>query len=232
MRHKPKYSPRFWCFRPLRNGSGLQRCTGCHYKAWRTRRYKRLYVFDQSENLPGSAVALRVWDWTSTKAQRFSARPIQKIFSAPINTGRDQAQTICIASHSLTRWEGTENDPWKLLPGLEERKTALSDHLHELFEGWTVDYLFTKGEYTGLFEGFELLGTLAYITLSNDKATLQAAVQNPNGDFVWSPIGRAAWDGSVRRKILGKLDRRPAATTIEKPASGHTSGQRIPALGN
>ena len=133
------------------------------------------------------------------KAQRFA--DLFKLFSAPINTGRDQAQTI--ASHLLlTRWEGTENDPWKLLPGLEKRKTALSDHLHELFEGWTVDYLFTKGEYTGLFEGFEMLGTLAYITLSNDKATLEAAVQNPNRDFVWSPIGRAAWDGSVRRKIL------------------------------
>jgi hypothetical protein len=133
------------------------------------------------------------------KAQRFA--DLFKLFSAPINTGRDQAQTI--ASHLLlTRWEGTENDPWKLLPGLEKRKTALSDHLHELFEGWTVDYLFTKGEYTGLFEGFETLGTLAYITLANDKATLQATIQNPNRDFAWAPIGRAAWDGSVRRKIL------------------------------
>jgi hypothetical protein len=81
------------------------------------------------------------------------------------------------------------------LPELGKRKTALSDHLHELFEGWTVDYLFTKGEYTSLFEHFELLGTLAYITLSNDKATLQAAIQSPNRDFVWAPICRAAWDG-------------------------------------
>jgi hypothetical protein len=27
-------------------------------------------------------------------------------------------------------------------------------------------------------------------------------IQNPNRDFVWAPIGRAAWDSSVRRKIL------------------------------
>jgi hypothetical protein len=133
------------------------------------------------------------------KAQRFA--DLFKLFSIPINTGRDQTQTV--ASHLLlTRWEGTENDPWKLLPELGRRTTALSDHLHELFKGWTVDYLFTKGEYTSLFEHFELLGTLAYITLSNDKATLQAAIQSPNRDFVWAPIGRAAWDGHTSRPIL------------------------------
>jgi hypothetical protein len=131
------------------------------------------------------------------KAQRFA--DLFKLFSTPINTGRDQTQTI--ASYLLlTRWEGTENDPWKLLPGLDKRRTALSDHLHELFEGWTVDYLFTKGEYTTLFEHFELLGTLAYITLSNSKATLQAAIQSR--DFVFAPIGRAAWDGRTSRTIL------------------------------
>jgi SIR2-like domain len=133
------------------------------------------------------------------KAQRFGE--LFKLFSAPINTGRDQAQTVVSWLH-LTRWEGNEHDPWKLLPELDKRKTALSDHLHELFEGWTGDYLFTKGEYTILFEHFELLGTLAYITLSNDKVTLQGAINSPNRDFVWAPIGRAAWDSRVLRSIL------------------------------
>lgn len=133
------------------------------------------------------------------KAQRFA--DLFKLFATPINTGRDHIPSF--ASHLLlTRWEGTENDPWKLLPGLDKRKTALSDHLHELFEKWTDDYLFTKSEYTGLFEHFELLGTLAYTTLSNDKATLQAAIQNPGRDFAWAPIGRAAWDGRTARPIL------------------------------
>jgi SIR2-like domain len=134
------------------------------------------------------------------KAQRFA--DLFKLLSTPINTGRDQTPTV--VSHLLLgRWEGMENDPWKqLMPGLEKRKTALSDHLHELFEGWTVDYLFTKGEYTSLFEHFELLGSLAYITLAVDKAELQAAIQNQGRDFVWCPMGRAAWHGSVSRPIL------------------------------
>ena len=133
------------------------------------------------------------------KAQRFG--DLFKLFSTPINTGRDHIPTV--ASHLLLgRWEGMENDPWKrFMPGLEKRKTALSDHLHDLFESWTFDYLFTKGEYASLFEHFELLGALAYISLSNDKATLQAEVQNPSG-LVWCPMGRAAWHGSVSRPIL------------------------------
>jgi len=134
------------------------------------------------------------------KAQRFA--DLFKLFSTPINTGRDQAKTV--ASHLLLgRWEGMENDPWKqLMPGLEQRRTALSDHLHELFHGWTVDYLFTAGEYTSLFEHFELLGALAYISISNDKAMLQAATQGQSRDYVWCPMGRAAWNGSVSRPIL------------------------------
>jgi hypothetical protein len=133
------------------------------------------------------------------KAQRFVE--LFKLFSTPITTGRQQAQTV-VSHLLLTRWEGTENDPWKMLPNLEKHRTALSDHLHELFESWTADYLFTKGEYTTLFEHFELLGTLAYITLSNDKTTLQAAINSPNRDFVWAPIGRASWDGRILRLVL------------------------------
>jgi hypothetical protein len=120
-------------------------------------------------------------------AQRFG--DLFRLFSSPIKTDRREPQTV-VSHLLLTRWAGTENDPWKMLPDLEKRRTALSDHLHELFESWTADYLFTKGEYTTLFEHFELLGTLTYITISNDKATLQAAINSPNRDFVWAPIGR------------------------------------------
>jgi hypothetical protein len=47
------------------------------------------------------------------KAQRFA--DLFKLFSTPINTGRDQTQTA--ASYLLvTRWEGTENDPGSYCP--------------------------------------------------------------------------------------------------------------------
>jgi len=81
----------------------------------------------------------------------------------------------------------------------------LSDHLHDVFQSWSQDYLFAPGNYTSLFEEFELLGSLAFITNSNSKETLQAAVSGPSGsNFVWAPIGRASWDGQTRRRILDK----------------------------
>ena len=129
------------------------------------------------------------------KAQRFPQ--LFKLFSTPVKTDRNERETV-VARLFLTRWEGTENDPWQFLFSPEKRKTALSDHLHTLFEGWTADYLFTKGEYSALFDNFELLGTLAYITLSNDKATLQGTISTPGQDFVWAPIGRSAWVGRGR----------------------------------
>jgi SIR2-like domain len=133
------------------------------------------------------------------KAQRFAE--LFKLFSTPINVGRDYKKVVA-SNLLLGAWEGMENDPWKLLPGLEKRKTALSDHLHQLFQGWTVDYLFTGGEYTSLFEHFELLGALAYISESTDKASLEATIQGQGRDHLWCPTGRAAWDRSVSRPIL------------------------------
>jgi hypothetical protein len=94
---------------------------------------------------------------------------------------------------------------WKLLPGLKNHKTALSDHLHEIFEKWTENYIFVRAEFTRLFEEFELLGSLAFTTLSTDKATLQAAALKSDSyghTFVWTPIGRAGWDGQNWRAII------------------------------
>jgi hypothetical protein len=131
------------------------------------------------------------------KAQRFA--DLFKLFSASVHIGRDYAPTV-VSHLLLTGWEGTEHDPWNLLHGKQQRRTALSDYLHGVFEKWTVDYLFTKDEFTTLFAHFELLGTLAYIGLANDKSTLQAALKAQS--YVRAPIGRAAWDGRTARSIL------------------------------
>jgi hypothetical protein len=130
-------------------------------------------------------------------AQRFA--DLFKLFSASINIGRDYAPTM-VSHLLLSGWEGTEHDPWNILHGKQQRRTALSDYLHGVFEKWTVDYLFTKNEFTTLFAHFELLGTLAYIGLANDKATLQAALQARS--YVRAPLGRAAWDGRIARSVL------------------------------
>lgn len=133
------------------------------------------------------------------KARRYL--DLFRLFSASVWIGRESSETV-VSQLLLGAWEGTNHESWRLMPNLNNRKTPLSDHLHELFETWASDYIFTKAEYTALFEHFELLGSLAYLTRSADKSDLQKHLATPNQDFVWTPIGRAAWDGEVCRPLI------------------------------
>lgn len=127
-------------------------------------------------------------------------------FSQRIATSRRDSEPI-VSTLLLGAWAGGEQQFWQKLEGLERRKTPLSDHLHEILSGWAKDYLLTAREFTRLFETFEVLGALAYITLGSTKEDLTAA-NSATGqrDFVWSPIGRAAWDGEHRDAILASFE--------------------------
>ena len=92
------------------------------------------------------------------------------------------------------------------LEGLERRKTPLSDHLHDVLSGWARDYQLTERGFTRLFETFETLGSLAFLTLKTTKEELTAAHgAAAERNFVWSPVGRAAWDSEHREPILAWL---------------------------
>jgi phosphoserine phosphatase len=127
-------------------------------------------------------------------------------FSQRIATSRRESEPI-VRTLLLGAWAGGEQNIWQQLKGLERRKTPLSDHLHDVLSGWTKDYLLAVREFTRLFEAFEVLGALAFITLRATKEELIAA-HSATGqrDFVWSPIGRAAWDGEHRDAILASLE--------------------------
>ena len=85
---------------------------------------------------------------------------------------------------------------WWQLPGLQGQSTALSDHLHEVFFSLSSDYIFVDSEFTRLFEEFELLGSLAYLTVTVDLTALQQAAQGGFGgrNYVRAPFGRVSWD--------------------------------------
>jgi hypothetical protein len=78
-----------------------------------------------------------------------------KLFSFPLVTERDSTTTV-VGHLFLGTWAGGENEIWRLLPDLEKRRTALSDHLHDVFQPWSADYLFAPASYIQLFEEFEL----------------------------------------------------------------------------
>jgi hypothetical protein len=56
-----------------------------------------------------------------------------------------------------------------------------------------------------LFEEFELLASLAFITSSVDRENLQQTLEKADAwghNFVWAPMGRAAWDGQNSEPII------------------------------
>jgi phosphoserine phosphatase len=127
-------------------------------------------------------------------------------FSRRIATSQRGSEPI-VSTLLLGAWAGGEQKIWQQLKGLERRKTTLSDHLHDVLSDWTKDYLLAAREFTRLFEEFEVLGALTFITLRATKEDLIAA-HSATGqrDFVWSPIGRAAWDDEHRDAILASLE--------------------------
>jgi hypothetical protein len=129
-------------------------------------------------------------------AQRFT--DLFKLFSHGLMTQNDQR--VPIADQLLLQsWPGNRDDTFKLLPGRHQSRTALSDHLHNLFKAWSSDMTFLEAGYTRLFEEFEMLGSLANITLKTTKPALMEKITKQ--DFIWCPMGRACWDGRTYRAI-------------------------------
>jgi hypothetical protein len=121
----------------------------------------------------------------------------------------------------LTAWAGGEHGRWQQLAGLKNHKTPLSDHLHDVTMAWTADYTLSAREHTLLFEMFEVLGALAFLTLDATKEEFeQAHSQQGHGKFVWSPIGRAAWHSETRGKILHDLEQPDLRAALLKAGFG------------
>jgi hypothetical protein len=59
-------------------------------------------------------------------------------------------------------WKGTENDVWKQLEGLEQRKTPYSDRLFAKFSSWSKNFLGFTSDFELIFERFEMLGSLVH----------------------------------------------------------------------
>ncbi|MCC8940231.1 hypothetical protein H8A99_28155 [Bradyrhizobium sp. Arg68] len=133
------------------------------------------------------------------KARRYG--DLFKLFATMVS--REREPHPLVKQLLLSSWEGGGTDTWQTLEGLERRKTPLSDHLHDVLPGWCTDFIFVGAEFTRLFEEFELLASLAHLTLAISQEELRATLSKTGGrDFAWSPMGRAGWDGQTRRQVF------------------------------
>lgn len=121
------------------------------------------------------------------------------------NNGDEKNREVC--RRLIGEWGGNDNRLWQKLPGMDRHRTALSDHMHDLFGDWMRDYTISDRERTYLFESFETLAAMAYISLRSSKSDLGDALSRTDGRaYVRAPIGRTCWHRETREEIFADLD--------------------------
>lgn len=105
----------------------------------------------------------------------------------------------------LHAWNGTYNDAWKQIEGLENRKTPFSDHLFALFSKWSKAFSGLTPDIELVFERFEILGSLAFLE-RNDKESLQKQLAGNSGyDMPHMPVGRVGWDKRNASRLIAEI---------------------------
>ena len=124
---------------------------------------------------------------------------LNSFFQIPI-CDRNGTQGSLVTNYFLDAWDGVSNDTWKkLLPEFkgDNRKTALSDHLHVLFNKWLGADIFLPREFTAAFEEFELLGSLAFLSLRRRRGNALSDECGPNRSAMG--LG-ASWQSSLAQR--------------------------------
>jgi hypothetical protein len=143
------------------------------------------------------------WD----KLHRLFAAVIARQYKEPIRA---------VEALFLWAWKGTDNEVWKLMEGLEQKKTPLSEHLFVLLSDWGKSFVGIAPDFELLFERYELLGSLAHLE-RNEKASVQSdlAAQTAHA-FAWMPVGRVGWHESNADKLLSELQAEPMKSALLK----------------
>src|SRR5258708_7369543 len=152
----------------------------------------------------GSPLALIASSLRSTSKKPFC--PMTRSLHPPI--------TAC--AHRV-RFVGTWREeffeaPWNRIDG-KSHHTPLSDRLFGIFTEWSKSFAGLLPDFELMFERFEMLGALAH--LEQNKATDVVAELNKN-EFVWIPLGRAAWHSQNREKLIAEIQSEPMKAALVK----------------
>ncbi len=80
---------------------------------------------------------------------------------------------------------GVVDDEWaKHLPGLAQRKTPMSDHLHAVLRPAFLALIPDQQDYDDAFDRFEYIVALTFLGLKSEGGTVP---------YWWMPLGRFAW---------------------------------------
>jgi hypothetical protein len=111
-------------------------------------------------------------------------------------------------------WPGPGPSVWKLLTGVENHRTALSDHLSDLFMEWGKSFVGIPSGFEMLHGCFEILCALAYLEKEEETALLQAALNHPGQEFCWLPLGRIGRIERHRQLLVREMKAEPMKTAL------------------
>lgn len=134
---------------------------------------------------------------------------------------RDAKRTVSMLL--LGAWRGERNDLWSMLEGLNDRKTALSDHLFDVMNEWRSSFAGVSAEFELVYERFETLAALAYLEEDSEATLEQALVKTPHGLFARMPVGRVGWHEASATKLLQELQSEAMITALLSAGFGHKS---------
>ncbi|WP_253445621.1 SIR2 family protein [Halomonas sp. Y3] len=114
----------------------------------------------------------------------------------------------------LWAWRGEKNDLWTQLEGLDNHKTALSDHLFDVMNEWRSSFAGVSMEFELVYERFETLAALAYLEEDSEDRLEQAFASTPHGLFARMPVGRVGWHEESAATLLQELQSEAMITAL------------------
>lgn len=129
-------------------------------------------------------------------------RELHRLFSLPVNERHAPETKRAVQRIFLWAWAGGNNDYWKHLEGLENRKTALSDHLCDLFSAWSKSFVGVLPDFERVYESWEILGSLTHLERAENNELDAALAGEQHNGWIWCPVGRSGWHREMRQRIL------------------------------
>ncbi|WP_114946480.1 SIR2 family protein [Microvirga calopogonii] len=146
-----------------------------------------------------------------------------QLLTARIQTESRNVQSPAVQELFLWAWEGGDKDIWNRVYGTN-KKTPLSDHLHEVFGRFVDDYFLSQDEFTRGFECFEVLATVAHASTGTTVEKLKQELTDPSGrGLVGTPVGRTGWHTQVQERLLTELSKVEVRDQLAKAGFGNGS---------
>jgi hypothetical protein len=123
-------------------------------------------------------------------------------------------------------WDGANRDTWNILDPSINRWTPFNDYVLALFQRLLEAEFLGPAEIELAFEWLEVLVGVEMTASRTNKAGLEAVLQGQQGhgrDYLWSAIGRVAWNSENQERLLNRLT--AAATVSALAGAGFAKGE-------